>query len=82
MSKLSVCLSVVVAWLFCNNCCVGNRSSGRRECPTRNYTDETQLFLRDTGGMASLVNSAESTRNIIVEGDLPYKFIGTRAREA
>lgn len=82
MSKRGVFVSAVVVWLLWGNCCDGTRSSDSRECPTRNYTSTTQLPLRDMGGMAPLVNSAESTRNVIVGGDLPYNFIGTRAREA
>ena len=82
MSKRNVLFSAVIAWVFWSNCSVGTRSSDSRECPTRIYTNTTQLPLRNMGGMTPLVNSAESTRNSIVGGDLPYNFIGTRAREA
>lgn len=63
--------------------CDGDKAAGTgiTECPTRDYTPP-ELYLRDMGGLTALVESAESSRNGIVGEELPYKFIGTRAREA
>ena len=78
LSKWAV-LPLAVVWLMWCGCCVGERA----ECPARARPYEaSELAFRDTGGLGALVNSAMSTRNVIVQDDLPYKFIGERAREA
>ncbi|CAI8002644.1 hypothetical protein GBAR_LOCUS3436 [Geodia barretti] len=73
--------SWLLFWLFWCGCCVEGRSSGPGECPARPYRPP-ELSLRDRGGLSSLVASAESTRSVVVGGNLPYEFISTRAREA
>ena len=81
LSKWAV-LPLVVAWLMWCGCCVGDHAD-HAECPARTRPYEaSELAFRDTGGLGALVNSAMSTRNVIVQDDLPYKFIGERAREA
>ena len=77
----SAFLPALVAWLSWCSPCGGTHSGGLGECPALSYEPQ-ELPLRDMGGLTALVNSAESTRNAIVEEDLPYTFIGTQAREA
>jgi hypothetical protein len=77
--------TALAVWLLCCSCCClvrsGSGSDPVGQCPARPYRPP-DLSLRDRGGLSALVGSAEETRALVVRGDLPYDFIGTRAREA
>lgn len=66
---LKLALVVYVAW----ECCVLHQSGAVETRPSP--TSYPAIPFKDRGGLNALLKSAQSTRNGIVNQELPYEFL-------